>query len=71
MSLLHLIRENEKLRMAPEWNDGNKVKGILQRASQEMIDIAKKYKVPSSQVEIDKKVAENINASGKFDSLEW
>ncbi|KAI5795112.1 hypothetical protein EDC01DRAFT_72015 [Geopyxis carbonaria] len=66
VSLLHSIRKNEKLRMTPEWNDGNKVKSILQRASQEIISVVKQYKVPLSQVEIDKKVAENINSSALF-----
>jgi hypothetical protein len=64
VSLLGEIRNNDKLRTTPLWKDGNKVKGILERAPEEMLSYVKQYKVPVDKLE--QKMAESINASGGY-----
>jgi hypothetical protein len=64
VKLLEEIRKDEKVRLAPRWTDGNKVKGILQRASEGMRGYTARYKVPVEQLE--EKMAESINAAALF-----
>lgn len=64
VQLLEDIRVNQKLRDAPHFEDGNKIRdGILKRAPDEMIKIASQYVVPEEQLE--ERTAEMINAVGK------
>lgn len=63
MQLIYEIRGNEKLKSAAHWSDGNKIRdGILARAPQEMIEIAKQFTV--KEEELERKTAEMINAAG-------
>ena len=62
--LLDEIRSNKKLRDAPHWDDGNKLRdGVLARARDEMINIAAQWTVKPDQLE--EKLAEMTNAAGK------
>lgn len=64
VELLDAIHDDEKLRAAPRWEDGNKLRdGIIGRAAQEMIGYASQYIVESSDV-LEEKTAEMINAAG-------
>lgn len=64
VQLLEEARSNEKLRNAPHFEDGNKIReGILKRAPDEMIQIASQYTVEES--ELEEKTAEMINAASK------
>ncbi|KAF2467859.1 uncharacterized protein BDR25DRAFT_291277 [Lindgomyces ingoldianus] len=61
IQLLDEIRGDEKLREAPHWGDGNKIRdGIFQRGKEEMIRIASQYF--AVEEELDKKVAEMVDA---------
>ncbi|KAF8536403.1 hypothetical protein BDD12DRAFT_748467 [Trichophaea hybrida] len=64
VSLLGEIRNNDKLRTAPLWTDGNKVQGIIERAPEEMLSYVKQYKVPVDKLE--EKMAESMNAAALF-----
>ena len=67
-SLFDLIKDiqaNEKIKDAPRWEDGNKVRdGILLRAPDEMIDLAAQWQVKPNDLE--KRTAEMINAAAYF-----
>lgn len=67
-SLFDLIKEiqaNEKIKDAPRWEDGNKIRdGILLRAPDEMIDLAAQWHVKPD--ELEKRTAEMINAAAYF-----
>lgn len=67
-SLFDLIKEiqaNEKIKSAPHWEDGNKVRdGLLVRAPDEMISLAAQWQVKPD--ELEKKTAEMINAAAYF-----
>jgi hypothetical protein len=63
MQLIEEARNNEKLRSAPHFNDGNKIRdGIMKRAPKEMIQLASQYAI--NEDEIEEKTAEMINAAG-------
>lgn len=62
VELLGEIRACKKLATAAEWNDANKVEGVLQRAPEELLAVLKQYKVPIDQLE--RKAAEAFNAAG-------
>jgi hypothetical protein len=64
VQLLEEAKSNEKLRNAPRFEDGNKIRdGIMKRAPEEMIKIASQYTVEED--ELEEKTAEMINAAGK------
>jgi hypothetical protein len=64
VQLLEEAKNNEKLRNAPRFEDGNKIRdGIMKRAPEEMIRIASQYTVEED--ELEEKTAEMINAAGK------
>jgi hypothetical protein len=64
VQLLEEAKNNEKLRNAPHFEDGNKIRdGIMKRAPEEMIQIASQYTV--GEDELEEKTAEMINAAGK------
>jgi hypothetical protein len=64
VQLLEEAKNNEKLRNAPHFEDGNKIRdGIMKRAPEEMIKIASQYTVEED--ELEEKTAEMINAAGK------
>ena len=63
--LIEEIQANEKIKHAPHWDDGNKVRdGILGRAPDEMISLAAQWQVKPD--ELEKKTAEMINAAAYF-----
>jgi hypothetical protein len=63
VQLLEEARNNEKLRTAAHWEDGNKIReGILRRAPEEMIKLASQYTISDDSLEV--KTAEMINAAG-------
>ena len=65
VQLLEEARNDEKLRNAAHWEDGNKVRdGVLGRAAEEMIALAGQYTV--SEDSLDEQTAEMINAAGTF-----
>lgn len=67
-SLFDLIKEiqaNEKIKKAPHWEDGNKIRdGLLGRAADEMIGLTAQWQVKAD--ELEKKTAEMINAAAYF-----
>lgn len=63
--LINEIQANEKIKDAPHWEDGNKIRdGILVRAGDEMINLAAQWQVKPD--ELEKKTAEMINAAAYF-----
>lgn len=65
VQLIHEARQNDKLRSSPHWDDGNKVRdGVLQRAPEEMLDLAAQWRVRPE--ELEQKTAEMIGASIYF-----
>ncbi|KAA8905853.1 hypothetical protein FN846DRAFT_731264 [Sphaerosporella brunnea] len=64
VGLINEIQGNEKLRLAAQWEEGNKIKKMLQRALEEMLSYASRYKVPAE--ELQEKMAESINAVALF-----
>lgn len=63
--LVDEVRSNKKLVDSAKWEDGNKIRdGILKRAPEEMISIAKQWIV--SPEEIEKKTVEMINNAVYF-----
>lgn len=63
VQLLEECKKDEKLRSAPRFEDGNKIRdGILKRAPEEMIKYASQYTVRED--ELEEKTAEMINAAG-------
>jgi hypothetical protein len=65
LQLIDEIRSDTKLSTAANWEDGNKIRdGILVRAPEEMISIAKQWSVTSSQLE--DKTAEMISTAIYF-----
>lgn len=63
--LLDEIRTNGKLVDSAKWEDGNKIRdGILKRAPEEMINIAKQWTVAPE--ELEKKTVEMINNAVYF-----
>lgn len=65
VELLKEMRENEKLRTAAQWEDGNKIQGVLKRAPAEMVAAAAKYRVKPEKEVIERRMAENISVAGK------
>lgn len=64
VELLQEIRGNEKLKNAALWSDGNKIRdGIMARAPQEILDIAKQFRV--KEEDLERRTAEMIDAAGK------
>jgi hypothetical protein len=64
VQLLEEAKNDEKLRNAAHWEDGNKIReGILKRAPDEMIKLASQYTIEED--ELDMKTAEMINAAGE------
>lgn len=62
VQLLEEAKNNEKLRNAPHFDDGNKIReGIMKRAPEEMIQIASQYTIKED--ELEEKTAEMINAA--------
>ncbi|TGZ79500.1 hypothetical protein EX30DRAFT_342371 [Ascodesmis nigricans] len=66
VELLEEMRGNEKLRTAARWTEGDKIKGVLDRAPEEMIEVAAKFRVKPDQETIDRRMAESINAVAYF-----
>jgi hypothetical protein len=65
VQILEECKNDEKLRKAVQFKDGNKIRdGILKRAPEEMIKYATKYTVEES--DLDSATAEMINAAGSF-----
>ena len=65
--LIDESRSNEKLVASAKWEDGNKIRdGILKRAPEEMIDIAKQWTV--SPEELEMKTVQMINNAVYFAS---
>jgi hypothetical protein len=63
VQLLEEAKNDEKLRDAAHWQDGNKIRdGILKRAPKEMITLASQYAIEEN--ELEQKTAEMINAAG-------
>jgi hypothetical protein len=63
VQLLEEAKNDEKLRNAAHWEDGNKIReGILKRAPEEMIKLASQYTIEED--ELEEKTAEMINATG-------
>jgi hypothetical protein len=63
VQLLEEAKNDEKLRDAAHWEDGNKIRdGILKRAPKEMITLASQYAIEEN--ELEQKTAEMINAAG-------
>jgi hypothetical protein len=63
VQLLEEAKNDEKLRDAAHWEDGNKIRdGILKRAPNEMITLASQYAIEEN--ELEQKTAEMINAAG-------
>jgi hypothetical protein len=63
VQLLEEAKNDEKLRNAAHWEDGNKIRdGILKRAPDEMIKLASQYTIEENGLE--EKTAEMINAAG-------
>ncbi len=61
VQLLDTIHEDEGLRSAPHWDDGNKIyDGIIPRAGDRMTELAAQYHVKAE--ELDEKTAEMTNA---------
>ncbi|KAL4901850.1 hypothetical protein BDW74DRAFT_159056 [Aspergillus multicolor] len=69
-SMLQLLEEakgNEKLKNSVRFEDGNKLRdGVLKRAGEEMIEIARQYRVSAEQA--DEKYAEMLDVSVYFTS---
>jgi hypothetical protein len=63
VELMAEIRNDAKLRNAPKFTDGNKIKAILERAPEELLRIVSQYKVKEDELEL--RMAENINAAGE------
>lgn len=64
VQLLEECRGDEKLKKAPRFEDGNKIRdGVLKRAPEEMVKYAAQYTV--REEELEQKTAEMINAAGK------
>jgi hypothetical protein len=67
VQLLEEAKNDEKLRNAAHWEDGNKIRdGILKRAPEEMIALASQYTIEED--ELEEKTAEMINAAGTFET---
>ncbi len=67
VKLIHETGSTEKIRNAPHWSDGNKVRdGVLARAADEMTSIAAQWRVKPEQSELERKTAEMINACAYF-----
>ncbi|KAI5792688.1 hypothetical protein FPQ18DRAFT_389265 [Pyronema domesticum] len=64
VELMAEIRNDAKLRDAPKFTDGNKIKAILERAPEELLRIVSQYKVKEDELEL--RMAENINAAALF-----
>lgn len=64
VQLLEETKNDEKLSKAPHYDDGNKIRGILKRAPEEMIKYASQYTIEED--ELEEKTAEMINASGEL-----
>ncbi|KAF1998184.1 hypothetical protein P154DRAFT_547018 [Amniculicola lignicola CBS 123094] len=65
IQLLNEIRENENLKKAPQWEDGNKIRdGIMKRARDEMLEVGSQYLVLEENLE--EKTAEMINAAAFY-----
>lgn len=65
VQLLEEAKNNDKLRNAPQFDHGNKIRdGILKHAPKEMIEIASQYTIEED--ELEEKTAEMINAAGEF-----
>jgi hypothetical protein len=63
VQLLEEAKNDEKLRDAAHWEDGNKIRdGILKRAPDEIIKLASQYTIEDN--ELEEKTAEMINAAG-------
>lgn len=63
VELLKDMQADKKLKAAPQWKDGNKIRdGILKRAPDEMVKYAAQYVISEDQLE--EKTAEMINAAG-------
>ena len=61
VELLDAIHDDESLRNAPHWDDGNKIyDGIIPRAGERMAQLAGQYHVKPD--ELDEKTAEMTNA---------
>lgn len=67
-TLVQLIQEargNDAIRMAAQWNDGNKLRdGVFKRAAAEMTSLAAQFRVKPE--ELEKQTAEMINACAYF-----
>ena len=62
VDLIEQMQRDEKLKDAPHWEDGNKIRdGILARASDEMIHYASLFYI-SNPEQLSEKVAEMTNA---------
>ena len=65
--LLDEIQANEKLKMSPHWEDGNKVRdGVLKRDPEDMLELASRFTVKES--ELDRRMTEMMNAASMFAS---
>ena len=63
--LMDEIRNNKKLVESPHWEDGNKIRdGVLKRAPEEMINIAKQWTIAPK--ELEKKTMEMANNAVYF-----
>ena len=61
VQLIDEIQENEKLKNAPRWEDGNKIRdGIIARAGEEIIQYASQFYIHPE--ELERKAAEMTNA---------
>ncbi|KAF2841341.1 hypothetical protein M501DRAFT_544037 [Patellaria atrata CBS 101060] len=66
VELLADIQANEKIRSAPKWSDGNKIRdGILARAGDEMTDITSQYLVKPDD-DLDEATAKLMNSVSYF-----
>jgi hypothetical protein len=65
VQLLEEAQKDEKLRNAPRFEDGNKIRdGIMKRAPEEMVKLASQYTIEED--ELEEKTAEMINATGEY-----
>lgn len=63
LQLLEEARADQKLAGSAQWSDGNKIRGVLSRAFDEMVKCASRFKVSEDQLQ--EKMVETIDVVGK------
>lgn len=67
LDLIMAARSNDKIREAPHWNDGNKVRdGVLKRALPEAVDLCSQWFVDATPEDLRFKTAEMTNICAYF-----